>query len=190
LAVDLRGHGESEGKTNRLGWQGTRDVGACVAFLEGQPEVQVIGGLGISMGGEVLLGAASDYPEIQAIAADGATKRCTAELLALETERPLVRSFTARVMYAAVRLFSGETPPKPLMDSMVEAGTTRYLFIAAGQNEMETAFNELFSSTLNERATLWIAPDASHTGAIFVYPEEYEQQLNSFFDAELLGGER
>ena len=30
LAIDLRGHGESTGTSNRFGWQGTRDVGAAV----------------------------------------------------------------------------------------------------------------------------------------------------------------
>lgn len=58
LTFDLRGHGESTGKTNRLGWQGTKDFGAAVAFLQERDEVREIGGLGLSMGGEVLLGAA------------------------------------------------------------------------------------------------------------------------------------
>ena len=44
---------------NRLGWQGTRDVGAALAYLQARPEVKAIGGLGLSMGGEALLGAAS-----------------------------------------------------------------------------------------------------------------------------------
>ena len=51
------------------------------------------------------------------IAADGATTRSLDELLALPSERPLVRNFTARVMYAAVQILSGETPPVPLLDS-------------------------------------------------------------------------
>lgn len=185
LAMDLRGHGESQGRTNRLGWQGTHDVGAAVDFLLAQPEVRAIGGLGLSLGGEVLLGAASEYPAILAIAADGASRRSTAELLALETERPLVRSFTARVMYASVQLFSGETPPKPLLDSMREAGSTQYYLVAAGQSEFETAFNQLFAQTLGSRASLWVAPDASHTAAFFLYPQEYEQRLIDFFQDTL-----
>jgi pimeloyl-ACP methyl ester carboxylesterase len=185
LALDLRGHGESEGKTNRVGWQGSRDVGAAVAFLEGQEDVQAIGGLGISLGGEALLGAASQYPAIRAIAADGASQRCTAELLALESERPLVRSFTARVMYAAVQLFSGEKPPKPLLGSMVESGSTQFLLISAGQNGLETAFNQTFAQTLGSRATLWVAPEADHTAAFYVYPEEYEQKVMAFFETGL-----
>jgi len=185
LALDLRGHGESEGKTNRLGWQGTPDVGAAVDFLQGRPEVQAIGGLGISMGAEVLLGAASAYPAIQAIAADGATRRCTEELLALPAERPLVRNFTARVMYATVQLLSGERPPSPLLQSMTAAESAQFLQIAGGANELEVAFNQLFKDTLGERATLWVAPEAEHTTAYSLYPQEYEQRLIEFFAGAL-----
>jgi len=183
LMVDLRGHGESKGKINRLGWQGTLDVGAAVKFLEGRSEVQAMGGLGISMGAEVLLGAASQYPSITAIAADGATRRSVEELLALESERPLVRNFTARVMYATVRLFSGQKPPKPLLDSMIESGSTRFLFIAGGGNKLEVAFNEMFAEMLGSRADLWIAPEAEHVQAFRQYPAEYEQRVIAFFDS-------
>jgi dienelactone hydrolase len=185
LAVDLRGHGDSQGNTNRLGWQGTPDVGAAVAFLQAQPDVEAIGGLGLSMGGEVLLGAASEFPAIQAIAADGATRRSTDDLLALESERQLVRNFTARVMYATVDLLSDSQPPRPLLDSMVEARDTAFLLIAGGEKSLETAFNQLFAENLGERATLWVAPGAGHTQALALYPEEYERRVLAFFDTAL-----
>lgn len=115
LALDLRGHGESDGVTNRLGWQGTQDVKAAVEYLQARPEVARIGGLGLSMGAEALLGAASEVPALEAIAADGATRRCIEELRALPSERPLVRNYTARVMYLTVRVLSGDDPPSPLL---------------------------------------------------------------------------
>lgn len=186
LSLDLRGHGLSQGRTNRLGWQGTLDVGAAVAFLQGRAEVQRIGGLGSSMGAEVLLGAASTYPAIRAIAADGATRRCTAEYLALEANRPLVRNFTARVMFAAVQLFTFTQPPLPLLESMQSAQSTRFLFIAAGENALEISFNQLFADTLGSRASLWVAPGAQHTGAFALYPQEYEQRVIDFFQSALL----
>lgn len=185
LALDLRGHGESQGKTNRLGWQGTKDIGAAVKFLQMQQEVQVIGGLGISMGGEVLLGAASSYPGIQAIVTDGASRRCLEEYLVLEFNRPLVRSFTTRVMYATVDLLSGEDAPEPLLDSMVAARSTRFFLIAAGDNTLEVDYNQLFADTLASRATLWVAPEVSHTAAYSAYPAEYEQRVVDFFDITL-----
>lgn len=185
LAVDLRGHGASGGKTNRLGWQGTHDVGAAVGYLQARPEVKAIGGLGLSMGGEVLLGAASAYPALKAITADGATRRTLDELRALPSERSLYRNFTARVMFATVRVLSGETPPKPLLDSMIAAPSTSFLLVAAASNDLEVKYNALFAQTVGERAVLWVAPGASHTGAFARFPDEYEQRVIAFFDAHL-----
>lgn len=187
LAMDLRGHGQSGGKTNKLGWQGTEDVAAAVSFLTTQDDVKAIGGLGLSLGGEVLLGAAADYPQLRAIIADGATRRCTAELLALESERPLVRNFTARVMYATVGLLTGDAPPTPLLDSMLASASTRFLFIAAERDPLEVAFNELFVRMLGSRASLWLVPDADHTGGHDRHPKAYEQTVIDFFQNALIG---
>ena len=185
LAVDLRGHGASGGPTNRLGWQGTHDVGAAVAFLESRPEVKRIAGLGLSLGGEVLLGAAAEFPAVEAIVTDGATRRSLEELLALPSERPLVRNFTARVMYATVQALTGQSPPMPLLESMSQAGSTEFLLIAAGEEEMEVKFNQLFADTLGERARLWVALGAPHTAAFGLFPDVYEQRVVSFFDDQL-----
>jgi len=187
LAFDQRGHGSSGGKTNRLGWQGTQDIGAAIDSLQALPEVERIGGLGLSMGGEALLGASAEYPALSAIVADGATRRSTQELLALPSERSLVRNFTARVMYAAVEVLSSEKPPVPLLEAMVASPTTQFFLIAGGAKSLEVTFNELFADTLGKRAVLWIAPDAPHTGALSRYPQEYEQRVIAFFDEFLLG---
>jgi fermentation-respiration switch protein FrsA (DUF1100 family) len=93
----------------------------------------------------------------------------------------LYRNFTARVMYATVQIFSGETPPKPLLASMRETVDTRFLLIAAGANAREVAFNELFGDALGTRAALWVAPDAAHTEAFSRYPADYEQRVIEFF---------
>lgn len=187
LALDLRGHGESGGTTNRFGWQGTADIQAAVAFLAARPEVTAIGGLGLSMGAEVLLGASADNPAMRAIVAEGATQRSVDELRALEAERPLYRNFTARVMYAAVGLLTGDDPPRPLLDTIQDAAGTQFLLIAAEKEAREIDYNTLFAETVGARAALWVAPDASHTGAYDRHPEEYEQRVIGFFDAELLG---
>lgn len=188
LSLDLRGHGESDGTTNRLGWKGTADVGAAVAYLQVRDEVTVIGALGSSLGAEVLLGAASTYPEITAMVADGATRRSLDELRALESERPFVRNYVSRVMYLTVQVLSGDDPPDPpLLESMIAAQETRFLLIAGENNDMEVTFNELFEETLGPRAELWIAPDVGHTGAFSRYPDEYTRRVIDFFDANLSG---
>jgi pimeloyl-ACP methyl ester carboxylesterase len=187
LALDLRGQGKSGGTTNRFGWQGTRDIGAAVDYLHTREEVVAIGGWGLSLGGEALLGAASQYPAMAAIVADGATQRSVGELRALPSERSLVRNWVQRVMYATVQVLSGDDPPKPLLESMVEAESTAFLLIAGGREDLEVKFNELFADTVGERTTLWIAPGASHTGAFDRYRDEYEQRLFEFFEATLSG---
>lgn len=187
LALDLRGHGMSGGATNRFGWQGTRDVGAAVRFLEARSNDTAIGGLGLSLGGEALLGAASTYSSVRGIATDGATQRSAAELFALESERPLYRSIVTQEMYAVVRLLSGEAPPEPtLLESMTAADSTRFLLIAGGNKAMEVAFNERFAGAVDGRAELWIVPGAGHTEAFGRYPAEYEQRVIGFYDAVLL----
>ena len=179
LALDLQGHGASEGRTNRFGWQSTADVVAAVAFLQ-ERGIERIGGLGLSLGGETLLGAANACPAMTPIVADGATRRSIGELWALPSERPLVRNFVQRVMFATVQLLSGQEPPLPLLDAMVAAPETRTLLIAGGNAALEAAYNERFSDVLGERATLWVAPGAGHTGALARYPDEYRQRVIAF----------
>jgi hypothetical protein len=97
----------------------------------------------------------------------------------------LVRNFTARLMYATVQLLSGESPPMPLLDSMIASQSTRFLLIAAGNNALETSYNQRFAAALGSRLSLWIAPETEHTGAFSRYPQEYEQRLLEFFDSAL-----
>ncbi len=61
--------------------------------------------------------------------------------------------------------------------------STRYLLIAAGNNRLETAFNQLFARTISSRAALWVAPGVDHTGAFARNPQEYEQRVVDFFQS-------
>jgi dienelactone hydrolase len=74
LAVDARGHGESGGETNALGWHGDRDVAGAFRFLTHQSGIDPhrIAGLGLSMGAEELLRAAAGGVPLAAVVADGA----------------------------------------------------------------------------------------------------------------------
>ncbi len=186
LAIDLRGHGESGGSGNRYGWMGTHDVGAAVSFLQGQDDVQAIGGLGLSLGGEVLLGAASSYPALHAIVSEGASYRSFDDYYQLPVTHPLYHNFTTRVLFFSVNLFSSDQPPLPILDSITAAETTRFLFIAAGKKSTEIDYNELFLNAVGDRGTLWIVPNAGHTQGYRRAPDEYEQRVIDFFEQTLL----
>ncbi len=57
LLVDARGYDGSDGDPNLFGWSGAKDIDAAVAWLQRRPDVKGgrIGGIGFSVGGEVLL---------------------------------------------------------------------------------------------------------------------------------------
>ncbi len=61
LVFDRRGEGQSQGDRNMYGWSGDRDLLAATAFLQRQTDVHHgrIGGLGLSVGGEMFLQAAT-----------------------------------------------------------------------------------------------------------------------------------
>ena len=42
------------------------------------------------------------------------------------------------------------------------------------------------AATVGDRATLWIAPNAPHTAAFGLYPQEYERRVIAFFDTTVL----
>jgi len=186
LALTLRGHGGSGGRGNAFGWQSDQDIAAAVDYLQGQG-VEHIGALGLSLGAEVLLGSAAQEPQIAAIVTDGASQRSLTDYLALPANRSLWRSWSTRVMYAAVELLSGQTPPEwTLLDSIASSQSTRFLFIAAGNVEKESLYGDLFVKAAGQRALLWVVPGAGHTQGLFVQPEEYSSRVVGFIDETLL----
>ena len=184
LAIDLRGHGESGGEGNGFDWEGTRDVAAAVAYLQEQ-NISLIGGLGTSLGGEVLLGAASAQPGLKAIVSDGATHPSIGDYLVLPSRQNLLRSWTTRLMYASTGVFTSDTPPVTILDSVTAAQETRLLLIAAGNEEQEIKYNTRFLEAASDRAALWVVPRAEHTSAFGNHPAEYTAQVTGFFRSVL-----
>jgi uncharacterized protein len=186
LALDLRGHGASGGGGNAFGWEGTRDVQAAVAYLQGDDSVRAIGGLGLSLGGEVLLGALNATPALGAVVSEGATYRSTAEYLALPGLDDILHSGFPRLVYAATGLFTGDTPPVPIVDSIVGAPDVPLLLVASGREANEVAYNTRFAAVAGDRAQLWVVPDVGHMGALAGHPDEYARRIPNFFRSALL----
>ncbi len=61
LLLDARGYDGSQGDPNLFGWDDAKDIDAAVAWLRRQPDVHDgrIGGIGFSVGGEMMLQAAA-----------------------------------------------------------------------------------------------------------------------------------
>jgi hypothetical protein len=81
LLYDRRGEGESEGDPNGFGWDFDKDIRAGIDFLKQRADVdpQRIGGLGLSVGGEMMLQTAADTRELAAVVSEGAGARTVGE---------------------------------------------------------------------------------------------------------------
>jgi fermentation-respiration switch protein FrsA (DUF1100 family) len=186
LAVDARGHGESGGETNALGWYGDRDVAGAVNFLRRQSHVHPndISGLGLSMGAEALLRALSSGVPLAAIVADGAGASTSSDA-ALEprgADAPLFNT-VSWLTYRGVEAFSGEEEPAGL-NSLLHATATPVLLIASNAPH-ELLLNRRFRSALGAGAALWHVADAGHTKSYAERPEAYRSRVLGFFEQVL-----
>ena len=121
LLFDRRGEGASEGDPNLYGWGGCRDVHAAVDFLQGRPDVDPdrIGGLGLSVSGEMLLQAAAESSDLAAVVSEGAGTRSMSEELEEYDAAMTIRGFHVFVTkQAGLMMFSNEGPPPSLVDLM------------------------------------------------------------------------
>ncbi len=108
LLLDLRGYDGSDGDVNLFGWGGARDVDAAVAWLARRPDVRGgrIGGIGFSVGGEVMLEAAAGNPALRAVVSEGAGERSVRETLS-RGPRGWPAVPTAAVQTLALTVLSG-----------------------------------------------------------------------------------
>jgi fermentation-respiration switch protein FrsA (DUF1100 family) len=191
LLFDRRGEGESEGDPNVFGWAGERDLRAAVEYLRRRPDIDPdrIGGIGLSVGGEMMLEAAAESDGLKAVVSEGAGIRSLRESLAIpETRMRIEASLVHLVTTPGVALFSNTLPPASLVD-LVGRIAPRPVFIiyaVPGQGG-EAELSQAFYDAAREPKTIWHVPGAGHTGGIEAQPEEYERRVVAFFDDALLG---
>ena len=188
LMVDLEGFGESEGRGNAFGWVGARDISAAVAYLKTRDEVApgAIGGLGLSMGGEVLLQSAAEVPDLAAVVSEGGTNRTLADVKELDGSGKEAIHVFFFVMQNAMHVLSHEPPPPPLKESVAKIGPRPVLLIAANiamERDLMSLYQEIGGPTFE----MWTIPEPKHVGAFDLHPEEYEQRVIAFLDDALLG---
>ena len=188
LLFDRRGEGESEGDPNLFGWKGERDVHAAVAFLQQRPEVdpERIGGIGLSVGGEMMIEAAAESPDLKAIVSEGASARSVRDIVAnpgTTWQEVLGNGFAT----AATAVFSNTVPPADLKSLVPKiSGAVFFVYGERGQTAEEPA-NTSFYAVAHEPKELWEVPGSGHIGGTEAQPEEYERRVVDFFDRHLLG---
>lgn len=191
LLFDRRGEGESDGDPNVFGWKGDRDVRAAVDFLRSRPDVDPdrIGGIGLSVGGEMMIEAAAESDGLAALVSEGAGMRSLRETLAIPgTRKRLEAALAHAIVTPAIALFSNSTPPPSLEDVAADVTPTPLFLIYAvpGQGG-EAELSQLYFDSAREPKQIWRVPGAGHTGGIEARPAEYERRVVGFFDGALLG---
>jgi fermentation-respiration switch protein FrsA (DUF1100 family) len=192
LLLDMRGQGESEGDPNAFGWGSSEDLDAAVAFLQDRPDVGAgrIGGLGLSVGGELLLESAAGNTALRAVVSEGAGWRSVRESFARKGPSQLelwLQAPTDAVLTAATVVLSGTAPP-PALDELVAEIAPRPVYLIYGEqgDGGERALTPAYYDAAGQPKSVWEVPGAGHTGGLDAQPDEYERRVVGFFDAALL----
>ena len=192
LLFDRRGEGESEGDPNLLGWQGERDVHAAVTFLQSRPDVdpQRIGGIGLSVGGEMMIEAATESSALTAIMSEGGSARSVRDNWA-NGGSSLDELIGVGFFSAATAMWTSNAPPadlKGLVSKIPASTATFFVYGEQGQPEEKPA-NVGFHEEARGYSEIWEVPGSGHMKGIEAQPAEYERRVVGFFDRTLLGDE-
>jgi uncharacterized protein len=188
LLFDRRGEGASEGDPNTFGWHGERDLHAAAAFLRGRADVdpERIGGIGLSVGGEMLIRAAAGSDVFKAIVAEGASGQSLRDGIANGELSEEVLADGAITL--ATALFTNDLPPPSLKGEVAKIAPSAVFFVYGekGQGGTETKPNRGFYEAAHEPKQIWEVPNGQHIAGITTKPEEYERRVIGFFDDALL----
>jgi hypothetical protein len=190
LVFDRRGEGASDGASNLLGWGGDEDILAAVKFLQKRHDVRPsrIGGLGLSVGGELMLQAAAETPGLAAVVSEGAGTRVFGEDMqdAHGVNRLLLAPLSL-LQTAAISVFANEAPPAELTDLAPRITQPVFLIWAPNGGNQETMSRVYYRLTRGPKQ-IWAMPTASHMAGISNRPAEYERRVLGFFDHYLVEG--
>jgi dienelactone hydrolase len=187
LLFDRRGEGESEGDPNLFGWQGERDIHAAVEYLQSRPDVdpQRIGGIGLSVGGEMMIEAAAESTALKAIVSEGGSGRSVRDLIANPGwSWDEIPSFS--VATAATALFTDNVPPADLQSLVPKMSAAAFFIYGEKGQPVEEPANRAFYEAARGPKEIWEVPGSGHMGGTKAQPQEYERRVVAFFDRWLL----
>ena len=188
LVLDPRGYGTSEGDPNLLGWTGEPDLVTAIDYLARRPDVDPdrIGGLGLSVGGELMLQTAAHDQRLQAVVSEGAGSRSLAEDIHMRAPDVFLGLPFSIVNTVSTAVFSDSTPPPALHDLVDDIAPRPILLIWTRNGNGETYFDPAYYDLAGEPKEIWEVPESSHIDGLATRPAEYERRVTDFFDQALL----
>ncbi len=191
LLFDRRGEGKSEGDSNLLGWGGDKDIHAAIEFLKARPDVDPgrIGGIGLSVGGELMLQAAAETDELAAVVSEGAgTRQLSEQLEEFQGFERVLNAPGFLFVTTGTALFSSSAPPPNLTDVAPKIKAPLFVIWAPNGGNIEHMSKKYYELAGSESKQIWEMPTAKHVGGIRDQPQEYERRVVGFFDDNLLAG--
>jgi dienelactone hydrolase len=190
LLYDARGHGRSSGQAMDFGWYGDLDIAAGLSYLESRPDVDPLrlGAVGMSMGGEQVVGAAATDTRIRAVVGEGVTGRGLADKGWLPRHwRGWIQRGIDGVLYGTADLLTDASPPVSMRDAVGQAAPRPVLLIAGGavMGNAEEDAGRWIQAGSPDTVELWVVPDAGHTAALRTQPQEWEARVIGFLDGAL-----
>ncbi len=148
-----------------------------------------IGGLGLSVGGELLLQTAAHDRGLRAVVSEGAGMRSVAEQKHMPDApgEPIRWIAPITMETAAGVVLADHLPPTDLVDLMPRIAPRPVLLIRGMEGNADEALNRVYRDAGGASVTLWEIPRAGHTAGISAVPAEYERRIVEFFDRALLG---
>jgi len=188
LLLDRRGEGASEGDYNARGWGGEPDLEAAVDYLARRPDVdpERIGGLGLSVGGELLMQAAARDRRLRAVVSEGAGRQSLGDQLQTPDVPAAVRWISPMTVETAAGIvLANRMPPDALVDVVPRIAPRPLLLISGGRGSADEELNEVYADAGGPTATHWEIAGAGHTGGLDAAPDAYEGRIVAFFAAAL-----
>ena len=182
LMIDLRGHGESEGKRYTFGVHERRDVLGAVDFLlEKGFGVGQIGVLGISLGGAAVISAAVEEPAIGAVVVESTF----ADINALiepnwKAESGLPRLFLPGVFWMVRLLMGFDLRDVKSVEQMVQIPPRPILILHSWADEMVDVQHAYALKNAVPDAELVIFNDCDHAELFRDCPQAYLEALIPF----------
>src|SRR4051812_13960647 len=188
LLFDRRGEGRSQGDPDSFGWDFDKDIRAGIQFLQHRRDVDAdrIGGIGLSVGGEMMLETASQTTDLAAVIAEGAGARTAGE--EVDDAKGVDKVF-ATLTYGMRDLTNsivqGRQSPENLK-RLVPRIRRPVFYIHAGPRDVGHLTPDYYRVTRAPKQ-IWEA-QGGHTKALATEPREYERRAVKFLDDALLQG--
>jgi dipeptidyl aminopeptidase/acylaminoacyl peptidase len=189
LQIDSRACARPQETPVTLGGDEIYDAKAGVDFLLSQPEVDVVGAYGFSMGGVTVIRAAARYPEIAAVVAEGGYFNLGLDFVEPGRSKPLPEKLLLYTIAGAFWLTSRCNPWELSPVEDLPRISPRPVLLIYGEREIAAGRGRLQFEAARQPKELWVVPDGGHGANHAVATQEYERRVLAFFDRYLLGEE-